>query len=445
MWAAAGLTSIASAELPHHLDLIVASRFYGSLIAVDRSTGMIRSIVTGTDVRDLSLPVRGSGTALNGAQSGDIGISRDGRIFWKLAPTTSTYGTYQVDPVSGNRSGLFGSGAAAHDSTGTPIVWNAKTLLLAADGFNAGSSGNARVLRYGLPAGPTTILSGDLVGDGPRTFRARYMAAADATTVFVAETGTLGGVTNNPGIFRIDLQSGARTFISRLGKDTLNRKTVTGGVLSAGTTPLTRGTGPVINGQVRSLLFRQGKLYIGASSQKPDLSFVYCIIEVNPATGNRTLVVGTALVDDGTGTNFVSQAASNAGAPPFDSPSGMLELPDSSIAFTSLFSYNTILRLMPETRELTMLADLGPQIATAARGNMQLTSMAVFSNCDGDLNLDGFVDDADFSLFVAGYDLLDCADPAMKPPCAPDINGDLFVDDADFSRFVVRYDALVCE
>ena len=66
---------------------------------------------------------------------------------------------------------------------------------------------------------------------------------------------------------------------------------------------------------------------------------------------------------------------------------------------------------MPETRELTMLADLGPQIATTARGNMQLTSMAVFSNCDGDLNLDGFVDDADFSLFVAGCDLLDCAIP----------------------------------
>ena len=74
------------------------------------------------------------------------------------------------------------------------------------------------MLRYGLPAGPTTILSGDLVGDGPRTFRAVHGRAADATTVFVAETGTLGGVTNNPGIFRIDLQSGARTLFPALAR-----------------------------------------------------------------------------------------------------------------------------------------------------------------------------------------------------------------------------------
>lgn len=76
---------------------------------------------------------------------------------------------------------------------------------------------------------------------------------------------------------------------------------------------------------------------------------------------------------------------------------------------------------------------------------MNLTSLAQFTNCPGDLNLDGVVDDADFVGFVQGYDLLDCADAAMLPPCGADLNGDLFVDDSDFVGFVVGYNELVCE
>lgn len=75
---------------------------------------------------------------------------------------------------------------------------------------------------------------------------------------------------------------------------------------------------------------------------------------------------------------------------------------------------------------------------------MNLTSLAQFTNCPGDLNLNGTVDDADFVGFVQAYDLLDCADPAMPPPCAADLNGDLFVDDGDFVVFVSGYNELVC-
>lgn len=64
--------------------------------------------------------------------------------------------------------------------------------------------------------------------------------------------------------------------------------------------------------------------------------------------------------------------------------------------------------------------------------------------CPGDLNSDSVVDDADFSLFAAAYNLLDCADPAMPAGCPADLNSDALVDDADFSIFVVAYDALVC-
>jgi hypothetical protein len=64
--------------------------------------------------------------------------------------------------------------------------------------------------------------------------------------------------------------------------------------------------------------------------------------------------------------------------------------------------------------------------------------------CPGDLNSNSVVDDADFSLFAAAYNILDCADPAMPAGCPADINNDGFVDDADFSSFAAAYDALLC-
>ena len=64
--------------------------------------------------------------------------------------------------------------------------------------------------------------------------------------------------------------------------------------------------------------------------------------------------------------------------------------------------------------------------------------------CPGDFNFDGVVDDADFVIFVQGYNLLLCEDPMMADGCPADMNGDLLVDDADFSLFVVAYDNLSC-
>ncbi|MBY0112994.1 MAG: hypothetical protein K2Y21_09245 [Phycisphaerales bacterium] len=65
-------------------------------------------------------------------------------------------------------------------------------------------------------------------------------------------------------------------------------------------------------------------------------------------------------------------------------------------------------------------------------------------DCPGDINHDGFVDDADFSIFSPAYDILLCSDPAMPEDCPADLNHDSFVDDQDFSIFVLGYDALIC-
>lgn len=64
--------------------------------------------------------------------------------------------------------------------------------------------------------------------------------------------------------------------------------------------------------------------------------------------------------------------------------------------------------------------------------------------CPPDLNGDTQVDDADFVLFAAAYDLLNCADPSMPANCPADLNHDSLVDDADFVLFAAAYDSLLC-
>jgi hypothetical protein len=65
--------------------------------------------------------------------------------------------------------------------------------------------------------------------------------------------------------------------------------------------------------------------------------------------------------------------------------------------------------------------------------------------CPADLNHDGFVEDADFIIFVQAYNVLDCADAAMPAGCPADFNADAQVDDTDFQIFVVAYNELICQ
>ena len=66
------------------------------------------------------------------------------------------------------------------------------------------------------------------------------------------------------------------------------------------------------------------------------------------------------------------------------------------------------------------------------------------SRCLADLNKDGIVNDVDFQLFVAAYDILDCNTLDMHPGCPADFNFDGLVDDTDFQTFVIAYDDLLC-
>ncbi|MBS0187734.1 MAG: hypothetical protein JSS51_06675, partial [Planctomycetes bacterium] len=64
--------------------------------------------------------------------------------------------------------------------------------------------------------------------------------------------------------------------------------------------------------------------------------------------------------------------------------------------------------------------------------------------CPCDLNHDTLVDDSDFTIFLAAYNILDCADPSMAAGCPSDFTHDGLVEDADFSLFVMAYNELIC-
>jgi len=81
----------------------------------------------------------------------------------------------------------------------------------------------------------------------------------------------------------------------------------------------------------------------------------------------------------------------------------------------------------------------------AANGILEGKSFGfVLVPCFADLNEDDVVEDADFSIFVVAYNILDCADAAMPAHCPSDLNRDGLVDDADFVVFVKAYNELLC-
>ncbi|MBX3380019.1 MAG: hypothetical protein KF805_07975 [Phycisphaeraceae bacterium] len=84
------------------------------------------------------------------------------------------------------------------------------------------------------------------------------------------------------------------------------------------------------------------------------------------------------------------------------------------------------------------------QSATVGFDDLRFDTPVAPALCPGDLNNDGLVDDTDFVLFVAAYNILDCADPSMPASCPADLNSDGFVDDSDFVGFVAAYNELVC-
>lgn len=104
---------------------------------------------------------------------------------------------------------------------------------------------------------------------------------------------------------------------------------------------------------------------------------------------------------------------------------------------------NQTYRLIVSCAANTLLAWTGtPASSDASASFMFAADLTKF--CAGDLNLDGVVDDIDFTVFVPAYNILDCADGAMPAGCPADLNRDGVVDDIDFTLFVPAYNELIC-
>lgn len=105
---------------------------------------------------------------------------------------------------------------------------------------------------------------------------------------------------------------------------------------------------------------------------------------------------------------------------------------------------NQTYRLIVSCAANTLLTWTGAPATSDASASFMF-SADITRFCAGDLNLDGVVDDLDFTIFIPAYNILDCADQAMPSGCPADLNRDGVVDDIDFTLFVPAYDALVCE
>lgn len=191
------------------------------------------------------------------------------------------------------------------------------------------------------------------------------------------------------------------------------------------------------------------------------------ILEAYVATGGNVMIMaGTGLIGDGSanaeagawnpflvkfglsfGTTYFAYRNQqnfliNISALPSTNPLG------ESITLVQWGNGQSVIDLQPEN-PLNEIALVGNFVGTMVNPPPSphqaiIGTVNITSKCLGDFNLDGFVDDADFIVFVFAYNLLVCNDPAMPAGCPADLNGDTFVDDIDFTIFVQSYDLPVC-
>jgi hypothetical protein len=103
--------------------------------------------------------------------------------------------------------------------------------------------------------------------------------------------------------------------------------------------------------------------------------------------------------------------------------------------------------IAPSVTGSTRYSNDDPNAAVAVDQTGLLVTRLAFTArafCPWDLDNDGLVNDADFVLFLASYNTLDCFDGSMSAGCPSDFNGDSVVNDDDFLPFLVAYNELVC-
>ncbi len=349
-------------------EMVMGSRTYGSIYGPVLRPADHTTLMSGPDLAIHELPVRGGGPSLAGAALSMLALSGDRLI---AAPATLP-GHFAINPATGDRQLLPGTNGPLWTGAGEMLALDSDTFLAVADDFAAANLGDGKLLKYRLSTGETTLISGVARGDGIVMYRPRAIARLDAESVAVMEFGPAAAGLPGSILFRVDLATGNRTVISTIAPGVPSRYTSTGGVRSAnrGDVPL-RGSGPTFGLGNRGVAVVGGRLFVAGTA---DGSFLGGFCEVNPSTGDRTLVGGVALA----GSSKVT-VAFGAGSDPYtpDAPTSLQTFADSSFVFVETFGPNRVWKFDIDTRRIKIVADLDPQILPEFRSLAQFTALTV--------------------------------------------------------------------
>lgn len=462
-------------------DAIVVSRGTGTVYSVDPASGQIRALLTGQELRLGKTGTRGTGPSFSTAGQASLLAMGDRILAHHGGSSQDAASLFWLDPFTGTRTVVPGSPNRALSSSGEMIRLSNSEVLVAADDFRGGgSTGMSSVLQYNVNTGAFTTISGRrasdgvIVGDGPLMYEARAIALLNSTTLVAAE---FGFDFPKAGVFLIDLNTGNRTFLSRMGRTPVVRDNYVNGV-KVGTLTLGNlsgaankgGTGPVVDYQIRSIAVVNGQIIVPASSSPPGVGFAGSLFHVDPVTGNRTLVFGQALVDNSPAAATATAAVIPGWAKnPLDAPVGLVTLDGSRVAMVNQFASTAApYRIMTFDAATGLLgspvktlssqlvaspdflssglaffqpADLnGDGLSDACQISNGLTSDRngdgvpdeVQWTCIGDYNLDGFVEFTDFDAFVEDFE---------AGRTTADVSRDQFLDFGDFDAFVGVFEA----
>jgi hypothetical protein len=422
----------------------------------DRCSGN-HSLINAVNLGTISSPARA--VALRDLSTNgyfDNGTNPTGTDYFKFTLSDNRQITININPTGGS----YETGQQASQCTGTTTIYDSKLMgdlafkLLDANGatittVNAAGVGVAETLSSTLGAGTYVVQIWDNYaanptgGTNPNTNVQMYdlelLTDAGVFTEPYANAGLAKRVrANTPAYFMGDVNSAptetrVATTISRYEWDLDGDNVFETGVLPAASAPKPSFTYPS-NG-VYNVTLR--------------------VIDSNGKAGTDTLAV--TVFGATTQLTGPAQSASRGRVVPFSltgknlknlSSSSMVSVSGTGVSVTGTPVRNALgTQVTGLSYVIASNAALGSRTVSVsnADGSANAALLTVVTPaCPGDLNLDGFVDDADFQVFVVAYDILECADSTMPPACPSDLDADGLVNDSDFGVFVIGYDTLLC-
>ncbi|MBX3322595.1 MAG: hypothetical protein KF757_06355 [Phycisphaeraceae bacterium] len=401
------LSAPVTAAPPEDGDWIVVARNFGSIIAVDPATGLVRSTISGPDLFDPEGGVVGDGPSIAGSFETrllQLPGSRD--LLVRAVTSPSTFGLYRIDIDSGNRTLLPGTVGNSWSEIGVMIPESATTLIALSDNFNALGGSMSRVIRYNVTTGQTTVLASQTVGSGPNIRKARGGALIGPSTLVVAESGLGDGVSTGRGLFSINLDTGDRAFLSRLSAKPFTRQVWVDGVnqgsqvFGDGNGDFGGGSGPVMTTNCRSVMVLGGRILVGYSIQLGPDAYDGGIMEIDPLSGDRRLIVGRAFDDNGLADTVLTRLPTNAQTVFFDDATGIKPVGDFDIGLVNVFGDSHVFRYGLTTGRLDIVADLD-----GAPQDLILTDLLIYRKpaCTADINGDGLIDFFDVQAYLNAY------------------------------------------